>query len=213
MIEYPHKRALARQFAATGAYLLAPTDGPRFKLRSGKESDFYINCRKVALSTLGARLIATGLVPDIKRVLIDVHEKDPCEAANVVVTGAGGQALIGALLFHAPDLGLRLNGSIDRGEAKAHGTQERLEGILDLSLPTILVDDTLTTGSTMLALAAYLEGARGVYPAAVLYVVDREEGGKQVLKDHGYKVNCMITASELRELAPRVSAPALTMEA
>jgi orotate phosphoribosyltransferase len=139
----------------------------RVRLSSGKESDFYIDCKQTALNAEGAALVGE---------LVFAHDQtlrgaDPIAAAAAVVSYERG----------AP-----VHGFIIRKEPKAHGTAQWLEGAKSLpqGSPVLLVEDVVTSGASTLKA---LERARdsGLVPVALLSLVDREEGGRETLAATG----------------------------
>ena len=155
-----------------------------FRLASGRDSDFFIDCKQVILTAEGHRLVGEVL----------------CE----VIRGAGlggeldavaGVALGGCPLASAVSLTSALGGAKGwdalyvRKEAKDHGTAQRIEGRVSLaaSLRVVLLEDVLTTGgSSRLAVDALR--ADGHTVIAVVSLVDRREGGREALEVLGLRV-------------------------
>jgi len=201
LIDYNHKYLLAREFLATEALRLAEP-GKLFKLSSGRESEYYVDCRKVVLSSVGARLVGKGFALALRKLLWDVGQPPPISGPGVCLgaTGVGGQALLGATLACCDMVGLRACGFVDRGEAKKHGLNKRFEGHVPDELPVVLLDDTLTTGGTLLELAEAVREKFGRLASAALYVVDRQEGGWEALNIQGIMPQALLSAAELLEL-------------
>jgi len=160
-------------------------------LRSGKTSDYYLDCRRVTLEALGARLSGI-LLHDLYR-----RTMDPVMAVGGPTLGA--DPLVMAFLLRALEVGERLPGFLVRKEAKGHGTGSRIEGRwgVPAGAPVLLLEDVLTTGGSLLeALQACRE--EGLRPAGALVLVDREEGGREALAAQGLPVQALFTASEIR---------------
>jgi orotate phosphoribosyltransferase len=202
MIDHNHKYLIAQAFLACEAVKVAEP-GQAFRLRSGRSSDYYVDCRKVTLSSKGAALLGEGFVQELRKIIIDLHYGPPLAGPILCLgaTGVGGQALLGATLAVAGQSGLPLCGFVDRGLTKAHGLLQRFEGQLRPDLPVVLLDDILTTGGTLVELTSALKAELQVEPVAALYAVDREEGGAERLADCNLKARAMLTAAELLELA------------
>ena len=143
-----------------------------FTLASGKKSSFYFDSKKTTLLAEGAWLTAREVLRLIRR------EKIQATAIGGLTLGADPIVCPVAALSHVE--GPSLAAFIVRKEAKEHGTGRRIEGNLTPGSRVIIVDDVVTTaGSTLKAIEA-AEG-EGHTVAAVICLVDREEGGAQKL--------------------------------
>ena len=188
-IEY--KRRLARLLVAKsyreGDFLLA----------SGRHSDYYFDCRVTALHAEGAWLIGNLFFEMIKG-MID---------AGTPVKGIGGMTmgadpLVSATTVISQEKGLPLNGLLVRKEAKGHGTNQFVEGMgnFDKGDPVVVVEDVVTTGGSLLKACQRIEAA-GLKIVGVCSILDREEGGREKLKDAGYELKAIFTRRELLEHA------------
>jgi orotate phosphoribosyltransferase len=139
-----------------------------FTLASGKKSTFYFDSKRTTLLPEGAWLTA-------REVLRLVRDKGiRAEAIGGLTLGADPIVCPVAALSHVE--GPKLRAFIVRKEAKEHGTGRRIEGNLPAASRVIIVDDVVTTaGSTLKAIEA--AEAEGHSVAAVICLVDREEGG------------------------------------
>jgi orotate phosphoribosyltransferase len=90
-----------------------------------------------------------------------------------------------------------------RKEAKSHGTGQRIEGPFDPRDHVVIVEDVITTGQSALQAIDAVSQA-GARILGVLAVVDREDGGREMLNARGFEV---ISLSTLSELVPLASAP------
>ena len=163
-----------------------------FRLASGRESDFFIDCKQVILTSEGHRL--TG------RVLCDViREAGLAEGLDAVA----GVALGGCPLASAVSLtsGLDAEPGWDalyvRKEAKDHGTARRIEGRVSLaaSLGVVLLEDVLTTGGSSRVAVEALR-ADGHTVLGVVALVDRREGGREALEALGLRVIPVFTRAD-----------------
>lgn len=87
-----------------------------------------------------------------------------------------------------------------RKKAKEHGTGQRIEGGLPPDARCILVEDSMTTGSSALAAAGALR-EHGAEILAVFTLVDRLEGGAEKLASEGLRLISAFTGPELLEAA------------
>lgn len=139
-----------------------------FTLASGKKSTFYFDSKRTTLLSDGAWLTA-------REILRLVRDKGiEADAIGGLTLGADPIVCPVAALSHAE--GPKLRAFIVRKEAKEHGTGRQIEGNLPKGSRVIIVDDVVTTaGSTIKAIEA--AEADGHTVAAVICLVDREEGG------------------------------------
>lgn len=150
-----------------------------FTLSSGKKSDFYVDCRKVTLHPKGAKLIC--------RLILEQIKGDQIDAVGGLTLGA--DPIVGALIAMGD-----LPGFIVRKKAKEHGTQQRIEGLLEPGWKVLIVEDVATTGGSALQAIQAAEAA-GAKVLKVISVVDREEGAADALRDYAFTP--LIKKSEL----------------
>lgn len=154
-------------------------------LASGRESDFYVDCRGVALSAEGHALIG-------RLMLAKARELDPeVQAVGGLTMGADPLASAVALIswLEASDRARPVGAFLVRKEPKGHGTGRWVEGLQLLPKPAraVIVEDVITTGGSSLKA---VERAReeGLEVAGVVALVDRSEGGRENLEAAGLKV-------------------------
>jgi orotate phosphoribosyltransferase len=90
-----------------------------------------------------------------------------------------------------------------RKEAKSHGTQKMVEGLLLPGDRVVLVDDLVTTGHSLIEAARAIRLEGGIVEHAVV-LVDRLEEGAQRLMEHNIQLHALATIRQiidkLREL-------------
>ena len=158
----------------------------KFILTSGKESDFYIDCRPVTLHSEGAYLVGKLLFERLR-------------SSTGEIQGVGGMTLGADPIATAVSLisyieGKPLHAFLIRKEPKKHGRGLWIEGIQNLPEGTevAIVEDVVTTGgSTIKAIERAVE--EGLKVARVMAIVDRDEGGKESLKNYGYELESLFT--------------------
>lgn len=156
----------------------------RVVLASGKESDFYIDCRGVALSPEGHALIGRLMLQEAQRILPGV------QAVGGLTLGA--DPLASAVSLTSWLQGTPVGAFLVRKEAKAHGKGRTVEGLqlLPPNAKAVVLEDVITTGGS--ALTA-IERAReaGLEVSAVVALVDRSEGGRERLESAGVTVSSL----------------------
>jgi orotate phosphoribosyltransferase len=115
-------------------------------------------------------------------------------AVGGLTMGADPVAYAIAAASHGTDL--EMDAFSVRKEAKAHCTGRQIEGNFSAGVAVVVVEDVITTGSSARQAIEAVRGAGGRV-AGVVAVVDRGEGGKQLLEDAGFSVVCLTTSSEL----------------
>lgn len=158
-------------------------------LSSGKRSSYYVDARQVLLDPEGAalagRLGYQALAPH-----------DPVAVGGLTL---GADPLVCAVSAAAWNDGCRWTGFFVRKEAKKHGLQNWIEGpFIEEGTRVAVVDDTLTTGGSIIDAIDKARKAGGEVVAA-LVVIDREEGGRAVVEAElaGAPLHALFGASEL----------------
>lgn len=152
----------------------------------GGTTDIYIDGRMVTTHPRSLQIIADRMCQII------AEDNLLTDGTNIVAPVLGGVPL-------AVALGLRLNRPIvlDRGAPKAHGRGRRFEGAVREAQQCLMVDDLIWKGTTLKdSVVALRECEKTVEDAIV--VVDRQEGGVELLRGIGVTVRTLITQDELR---------------
>lgn len=161
-----------------------------FTLVSGQMSHYYFDSKFTTLDPEGSYLTASLLLEEMRRNGIEA------EAIGGLTLGADPiVAAVAAISYARKGEFAPLRAFIVRKEPKRHGTQRFIEGFEPKAgTPVVIVDDVCTTGgSTLKAIHAAEEA--GMKVAAVLCLVDREQGGREALED--YRFLPLFTSTEL----------------
>jgi len=148
----------------------------KFTLASGKESTYYINSKKAIFQSEVVSLLGDVLWEMTKDLAID--------AAGGLEVGAIPMAATLAGRYHRE--GRPLEGFFVRKQAKTHGSQERIEGVLQPGMRVAVLDDVLTTGGSVLQAIGEIEKA-GAKIVSVVCIVDRLEGARAALAPYDYR--------------------------
>jgi orotate phosphoribosyltransferase len=145
-------------------------------LSSGREADWYVDLRRVTLHHAAAPLVG--------RVLLDLTADWDFDAVGGLTLGADPVAV--AMLHAAAATDRRLDAFVVRKAGKAHGLQRRIEGPDVSGRRVLAVEDTSTTGGSVLtAVEALQESGAEVVGVAVL--VDRGAGDAVRAADLEYR--------------------------
>ncbi len=158
-------------------------------LASGKRSSHYFDARQVLLDPEGAE-IAGAIGYELLRELSPAAVGGPTSAADPLVC---------AISTAAWRDGVRWTGFFVRKEAKKYGLQNWIEGpFLEEGTPVVVVDDTLTTGGSVIG-AVEKARAAGAEVVGALVAIDREEGGREAVEGSldGAPLLALFTASEI----------------
>jgi orotate phosphoribosyltransferase len=153
-------------------------------LSSGKEADYYVDLRRVTLDAVAAPLVG--------QAMLEATKEFDYEAVGGLTLGADPVAT--AMMHEAKKQGRILNSFVVRKEGKAHGLQRRIEGPDVKGKRVLAVEDTSTTGGSVLTAVEALNEA-GAIVVGVAVVVDRGAGKK--IEDAGLKYISVISLQEL----------------
>jgi orotate phosphoribosyltransferase len=158
-------------------------------LSSGKESDFYIDCKKTALTAEGHVLIGRLMFAEIRKHTPEVH------AVGGLTLGA--DPLASAVSLTSFLEGYPLHAFIVRKEPKGHGTGQWIEGRTNLGegAHVAIVEDVVTTGASTLKAIERAE-AEGLRVARCYALVDRLEGGREAVEAKGYALSTLFTRKD-----------------
>ncbi len=134
----------------------------RVVLSSGREADYYVDLRRVTLDATAAPLVGRVMLAATKDLAFD--------AVGGLTLGADPVAA--AMLHAAAAEGRRLDAFVVRKEGKAHGLQRRIEGPDVAGRRVLAVEDTSTTGASVLTAVEALREA-GADVVGVAVVVER----------------------------------------
>ena len=153
-------------------------------LSSGKEADYYIDLRRITLDATAAPLVG--------EVMLELTKDLDYEAVGGLTLGADPVAT--AMMHVAGRQGRRLDSFVVRKSEKAHGLQRRIEGPNVKGRRVLAVEDTSTTGGSVLTAVEALKN-EGAIVVGVAVIVER--GAKKAIEDAGLEYR---SAFQLKEL-------------
>ena len=157
-----------------------------FKLGSGKRSPYYFDLKKLSLDPEGAYFVAKQLT-------------DKLMEADIVAVGGvahGAIPIVAHLALYSYTMCPKLIPAFYvREEPKSHGTKSKLEGQLPgAGSKVAIIDDVVTTGATVREAITAAEDA-GYIVERVIALLDRQEGGGEMLRKLGYNFYALYTVS------------------
>jgi orotate phosphoribosyltransferase len=155
-------------------------------LSSGRSADYYVDLRRVTLDGAAAPLVG--------RVMRSLVADWDFEAVGGLTLGADPVAT--AMLHAAAAAGDRLDAFVVRKQGKAYGLQRRIEGTSVAGRRVLAVEDTSTTGASVLtAVEALREAEAEVIGVAV--IVDRNTGAREAVEAAGLPYRAAISVHDL----------------
>ena len=165
-------------------------DDPPFTLASGKQSNFYFNCKPTTLDPEGMNLVGN--------IIFDMLEDSEVSAVGGLTLGADPMANAVAVISYQRNRPIKA--FIVRKDAKGHGTKSAIEGNLKEGERVAVLDDVITTGkSTIIAIEKAREA--GFIVDRVITLIDREEeNGRENIAQHVKRVESIFTRTDIMGL-------------
>jgi orotate phosphoribosyltransferase len=153
-------------------------------LSSGKEAEYYVDLRRVTLDSIAAPLVG--------EVMLELTRDLDFEAVGGLTLGADPVAT--AMMHVAAKKGRKIDAFVVRKAEKAHGLQRRIEGPDVKGKRVLAVEDTSTTGGSVLMAVDALKEA-GAIVVGVAVIVER--GAKEKVESEGFKYLAAYQLSDL----------------
>jgi orotate phosphoribosyltransferase len=160
----------------------------RVTLASGRQSDFFIDCKQTMLTAEG-HVLAGELMFELLDGL------PACRA--VAGVELGGCPLASAVSLVSFQRARPLDAFYVRKAQKDHGTARLVEGDKSLrpGLPVVLLEDVVTTGGSSLKAVDVLRRA-GAEVVGIAALVDRKEGGAENLQQANIPMVSLFTKAD-----------------
>jgi orotate phosphoribosyltransferase len=153
-------------------------------LSSGKEANYYVDLRRITLDSVAAPLVG--------EVMLELTKNWEYDAVGGLTLGADPVAT--AMMHVAASKGRKLDAFVVRKAEKAHGLQRRIEGPDVVGKRVLAVEDTSTTGGSVLTAVEALKEA-GAIVVGVAVIVER--GAKDTVENAGLEYRAAFQLSDL----------------
>jgi orotate phosphoribosyltransferase len=160
-----------------------------FILKSGKKSTYYIDARETALNPEGMYLIGQIMYRMVREI---------SGIGAVGGVSVGADPLVCSVVLASYGRKDNLTGFFIRKEPKGHGKNLWIEGAKNLKkgMDVIILEDVVTTGGSSLK-AVEITESEGYNVKGIVALLDRLEGGKDVIESKGYMFNSIFNLKDL----------------
>jgi uridine monophosphate synthetase len=161
-------------------------------LASGKKSPYYIDLRQTISSPITMDWIANALT----RIVQNEIGKDKVDRVLGVPTAGVPFATVVSQKLGLPMI-------YYRQARKEHGVRKKVEGILERNDRVLVIDDLITTGESVIEAAEVIRDQGGVVNELAV-LLDREQGGKERLRQSRIEPHVLFKISDAMEWLNRV---------
>jgi uridine monophosphate synthetase len=153
----------------------------KFKLHSGRTSRVYLDLRVLVSFPHALRQATAAYRHVLENLTFDVLAAPP---------------LAGLPFGTALCLDMNIPLIYPRKTAKSYGTGKEIEGKWDVGQTAVVIDDVVTSGDSIMQAIVALKAA-GLQVKDAVVLIDREQGGLEIMQEHGYHVHAAMTLSQL----------------
>ena len=159
-----------------------------FTLASGKNSSYYVDLRLIPSYPHQFRKMIKNLQNLIveKTGLNDFDCLASVPTGGLVVTSALAIEIVKPLIYV-------------RSKPKEHGTTKSIEGKISAGMKAVMVDDVMTTGTSVLNGINQLKEA-GLLVSDLYVIINRLEGGDKALSDIGVQTHQLTDILEITDI-------------
>lgn len=151
-----------------------------YTLKSGITSPIYLDLRKIVSHPHLLKAIASSIHSKVANINFELVCGVPYTALPI--------ATVFSILFKKPMV-------MRRKESKNYGTKQMIEGTYVQGQSCLVIEDLITTGTSVLETKAELNKA-GLLVRDAVAIIDRQQGGAEHLKENGIRFHSLFTLTE-----------------
>lgn len=170
------KQAIITELGRIGAIKFG-----EFTLKSGIVSPIYVDLRILVSYPKLMKQVAKAYAEVISQLKFDRLAGIPYAALPIAA---------------AVSLEMEQPWVYNRKEAKDYGTKKLIEGEFKEGETVVVIDDLITKGDSKLEVVAPFTAA-GLTIKDFVVLIDREQGGAQMLVEHGYNLHAVLKMTEI----------------
>jgi len=159
-----------------------------FTLASGKNSSYYVDLRLIPSYPHQFR----KMIKNLQNLIVEKTGLDDFDCLASVPTG--GLVVTSALAIEIVKPLIYV-----RSKPKEHGTTKSIEGKISAGMKVVMVDDVMTTGTSVLNGINQLKDA-GLLVSDLYVVINRLEGGDKTLSDIGVQTHQLTDILEITDI-------------
>jgi orotate phosphoribosyltransferase len=156
-----------------------------FTLASGKNSSYYVDLRLIPSYPHQFR----KMIKNLQNLIVEKTGLDDFDCLASVPTG--GLVVTSALAIEIVKPLIYV-----RSKPKEHGAAKSIEGKISAGMKVVMVDDVITTGTSVLNGINQLKEA-GLLVSDLYVIINRLEGGDKALSDIGVQTHQLIDILEI----------------
>tara|TARA_A100001011_G_scaffold388760_1_gene469027 strand:+ start:262 stop:843 length:582 start_codon:yes stop_codon:yes gene_type:complete len=167
-----------------------------FTLKSGKKSNIYIDMRSIISYPILLKLLIKYISEMEKLEIIKEKNIDTIKIKKMEYTCVIGVPYGAISLATAFSLQTNVKSLFIRKEKKKYGTKKQVEGHYNENEEILLIEDVITSGQSILETIKIIED-NNLKIKKIITIIDREEGGIEMLRNKGYNVCPIFTKTEI----------------
>lgn len=156
-----------------------------FVLKSGRKSSWFIDAKQTLTRPEGMLLVVEAIMAVL-----------PPETTAIGGLTMGADPVAFATAAVAATKNIKIKSFSVRKQEKDYGQKGRIAGALEAGDLVVVVEDTVTRGTSLLEAVQVVKG-HGATPILALAIVDRGGTVQEMASKQGIKFHCLLSAPDL----------------